>query len=62
MKKIDAFTNQYKLSKTLCFKLIPYGKTAEHFQEKLLLEKDEERSRAYAEVKKYIDRYHKYFI
>lgn len=62
MKKIDYFTNQYSLSKTLRFSLIPIGKTEENFNTALLLEKDKERAEKYGKVKKYIDRYHKYFI
>lgn len=62
MRKIDRFINQYSLSKTLQFKLIPYGETLQNFEEKRLLEEDAERSRAYANVKKYIDEYHKYFM
>lgn len=62
MKKIDKFTNQYSLSKTLRFSLIPIGKTEENFNNALLLEKDKERAQKYDKVKKYIDRYHKHFI
>ena len=62
MKKIDAFINQYPLMKTIKFSLIPEGKTEEYFNKRLLLEEDSERAAAYEKVKKYIDRYHKYFI
>ncbi len=62
MKKIDSFINRYSLSKTLQFKLIPYGRTMEHFIAKGLLEQDDERAKEYKKVKKYIDRYHKAFI
>ena len=62
MKKIDAFTNRYPLSKTLRFSLIPVGKTEENFNAKLLLEKDKKRADAYEKVKGYIDRYHKCFV
>lgn len=62
MKKIDNFTNQYSLSKTLRFSLKPVGKTEENFNNALLLEKDKERAQKYDKVKKYIDRYHKHFI
>lgn len=62
MKKIDNFTNQYSLSKTLRFSLIPIGKTEENFNNALLLKKDKERAQKYDKVKGYIDRYHKYFI
>ncbi len=62
MKKIDSFINRYSLSKTLQFKLVPYGKTLENFLSKGLLDQDNERSAEYKNVKKYIDRYHKAFI
>lgn len=62
MKKIDNFINRYPLSKTLCFSLHPIGKTEENFNSALLLEKDKDRAEKYGRVKKYIDRYHKYFI
>lgn len=62
MKKIDSFTNQYSISKTLRFSLIPIGKTEENFNNALLLEKDKERAEKYVRVKKYIDSYHKFFI
>lgn len=59
---IERFTNRYPVSKTLRFKLIPQGKTAENFDNKLLLEEDEKRAEAYSRVKGMIDRYHKKFI
>lgn len=62
MKKIDRFINQYSLSKTLQFKLIPYGKTLENFIKNGFLEQDMVRAEKYGLVKKYIDRYHKHFI
>ena len=62
MKKIDSFINQYSLSKTLRFKLIPIGETLENFKAKCLLEQDQERATLYEKVKEYIDEYHKYFI
>ncbi len=62
MKKIDSFINQYPLSKTLRFSLIPVGKTEENFNRRLLLEEDKKRSVEYVKVKTYIDRYHKDFI
>ena len=61
MKKIDRFVNQYSLSKTLQFSLIPQGETEENFAKKVL-EEDKQRAEDYKEVKKYIDRYHKVFI
>lgn len=62
MKKINNFINQYPLSKTLRFSLIPIGKTEENFKTAQLLENDKDRAEKYAKVKKYIDRYHKHFI
>lgn len=62
MRKIDHFTNQYPLSKTLCFKLIPVGQTEEYFILRNLLEADEELAQKAEIVKSLIDRYHKRFI
>lgn len=62
MKKIEAFLNRYPISKTLRFSLIPIGKTEEHFNNALMLKNDKIRAEKYDKVKKYIDRYHKYFI
>lgn len=62
MKKIDSFINQYPLSKTLRFSLLPVGKTEEYFNARLLLEEDEKRAEAYEKVKGYMDRYHKVYI
>ncbi|MBQ4618127.1 MAG: type V CRISPR-associated protein Cas12a/Cpf1 [Clostridia bacterium] len=62
MTKRDGFINQYSISKTLRFSLLPVGKTEEHFNHKLLLEKDKTRAQEYQKVKEYIDRYHKYYI
>ncbi len=56
------FTNQYQLSKTLRFELIPQGNTLKYIEAKGLLTKDEERATNYKEVKKLIDKYHKAFI
>ena len=54
------FTNLYPVSKTLRFELIPQGKTRAHLND--LIAEDEQRAEDYKEVKKYIDRYHKWFI
>ena len=62
MKKIEMFTNQYALSKTLQFSLIPVGETEQNFEGKLLLEEDEKRAESYQKVKGLIDRYHKDYI
>jgi CRISPR-associated protein Cpf1 len=56
------FTNQYQLSKTLRFELIPQGKTMEFIQVKGLITKDEQRAESYKKMKKTIDEFHKYFI
>lgn len=61
MKKIDHFTNRYSLSKTLRFKLVPVGKTAETFDSELLAQ-EEKRAKDAKVMKKIIDRYHKDFI
>lgn len=62
MKKIDQFTNQYALTKTLRFSLIPQGQTYKNFKNNQILEEDEERAQNYQKVKKLIDTYHKSFI
>lgn len=54
------FTNLYPVSKTLRFELIPQGETRAHLND--LIAEDEQRAEDYKEVKKYIDRYHKWFI
>ena len=56
------FTNQYGLSKTLRFELVPVGKTQENIKNSGLIEKDEKRAEEYKIMKKIIDEYHKYFI
>ena len=61
MKKIEKFTGRYSVPKTLRFRLIPQGKTAEYFDAHIL-EEDEERSKDAQVVKKSIDLYHKDFI
>ena len=65
MKAIDNFCGQkngYSRSITLRNVLVPIGKTEENIQKLKLLEKDLERSRAYVEVKKLIDGFHRVFI
>lgn len=54
------FTNQFQLSKTLRFELIPQGNTLENIE--ALIEKDKQRATSYQEMKKTIDEYHKWFI
>lgn len=58
----ENFTNQYPVSKTLRFELIPQGKTKDFIEQKGLLKKDEDRAEKYKKVKNIIDEYHKDFI
>lgn len=62
MKKIENFTNEYSLQKTLRFKLVPQGETLQRFREARLLEEDELRAANYKKIKGYLDRYYKNFI
>lgn len=62
MKKIDNFTNIYKVTKTLKFKLVPVGKTEENFNNAKVLESDEKRAENYNKAKIIIDRYFNNFI
>lgn len=62
MKKLDQFTEQYPISKTLRFELRPIGRTLEHIDKKGLLKEDEERNESYKKMKKSIDEFHKFFI
>ena len=57
----DSFINQYSLSKTLKFRLIPEGKTVENIKS-ITLPEDIKRSENYEELKKIIDSYHIYHI
>lgn len=58
----ENFTNQYAVSKTLRFELIPDPKTREFIEKKGFIEQDEERAEKYKKVKKILDEYHKEFI
>ncbi len=62
MKSLNSFQNQYSLSKTLRFQLIPQGKTLDNINESRILEEDQHRSESYKLVKKIIDDYHKAYI
>lgn len=65
MKAVDKFCGQkngYSRSITLRNRLIPIGKTEENIQKLKLLDKDMERAKAYDEVKKLIDEFHRTFI
>lgn len=59
---INNLTNQYSVSKTERFSLIPVAQTEENFNNKLLLQQDKQRALNYKKVKGYMDRYHKFFI
>lgn len=62
-RKIDSFINQYQLSKTLRFKLIPQGETLDNFKKNKILDADKDRANDYATVKQLMDEYiHKPFI
>lgn len=56
------FINQYSLSKTLRFELVPQGRTLEHIKNKKLIEQDEGRAKSYQKMKKIIDGFHQDFI
>lgn len=65
MKAVEKFCGQkngYSRSITLRNRLIPIGKTEENIQKLKLLDKDMERAKAYDEVKKLIDEFHRTFI
>lgn len=62
MPKYDQFINQYPVSKTLRFRLIPQAETERFITERHYIETDEIRAKEYAQVKQMIDRYHKAFI
>ena len=62
MNKIEKFTNKYKVSKTLRFKLEPIGSTDEFIKRRQLIEEDEERSILVEKMKQIMDEYHKEFI
>ena len=59
---LSSFTNQYQLSKSLRFELIPIGNTLENINNKGFLKKDNDRASSYQMMKKTIDGFHKYFI
>ncbi len=56
------FINEYPVSKTLRFELIPVGKTLEHIEADGVLDCDEKRAEDYKKVKKLLDEYYKNFI
>jgi CRISPR-associated protein Cpf1 len=61
-KFFNDFTNQYSVSKTLRFELVPIGQTLKNIEKKGLINKDTERAESYKKLKKTIDEYHKHFI
>lgn len=58
----DKFTNQYQLSKTLRFELIPTEKTKEWLKKNQILEKDAVIDNSYNQAKPYFDVLHREFI
>lgn len=58
----NTFTNQYSLSKTLRFELVPVGKTEEILEEEKVFEKDEIIKKKYEATKPYFDRLHREFV
>lgn len=58
----DKFTNQYSLSKTLRFELKPVGKTEQMLIDNKVVQLDDNRHRAYVQIKPYFDRLHRQFI
>ena len=63
IKKIDSFINQYQLSKTLRFKLIPQGETLANFKKNNILEADKNRADNFNAIRKFADELlHKSFI
>ena len=62
MKALDQFIGLYPLSKTLRFKLVPIGQTAENLANSNILDSDKQKAEDYPKVKKIIDECHKYLI
>lgn len=65
MKAVEQFCGQgrgYSRSITLRNRLIPVGKTQENLEKMKMLEEDFARAKAYVEVKKIIDDFHRGFI
>ena len=58
----DDFTNKYKLSKTLRFRLIPQGDTLRQIETSGILQEDQLRADEAKKVKALADEYHKAFI
>ena len=62
MKKIDQLTNQYSVSKTLRFKLIPIGETEKYFTERQWVAKENIFAEKFDKMKEEIKAYHRFFI
>jgi len=58
----DQLTNQYSLSKTLRFELIPIGKTKEWIEKNKIISKDKQIKEKYEKTKPYFNRLHCEFI
>jgi len=58
----ENFTNQFTLSKSLSFQLIPQGKTLEYLHNDGILDIDKRRNEDYQVVRRGIDDYHREFI
>ena len=58
----SSFVNEYPVSKTLRFELIPVGKTLEHIEADGVLDCDAKRAEDYKKVKKLLDEYYKNWL
>ena len=59
---MNEFTNKYAMTKTLCFGLLPQGKTLQHFNEGGYLARDEKRVEHSVTMKEIMDRFYRQFI
>ena len=59
---LEEFTNRYKVSKTLRFKLIPQGETLDHIRKRGIIEEDEKRDTERRKVQALADKYHRSYI
>ncbi|MBL6985173.1 MAG: type V CRISPR-associated protein Cas12a/Cpf1 [Candidatus Thioglobus sp.] len=66
--KLNNYTNQYPVTKTLRFELKPVGETADYIEDfksqylKDVVEQDEQRAKDYKIIKEIIDDYHRHYI
>lgn len=58
----NKFFNQYSLSKTVCFKLIPSTETINNIEKNGFLDRDFQRYNNYKVIKKLLDDFHRSFI